>query len=46
MMDGAMAPRAQNLIGTIAEVNGPVVDVACERLPPLHRAVRSHANRC
>jgi F-type H+-transporting ATPase subunit beta len=26
-------------IGTVAEVNGPVVDVACTRLPPLHRAL-------
>jgi len=28
-------------IGTIAEVHGPVVDVACEYLPPLHQALFS-----
>lgn len=27
------------LIGRIAEVHGPVVDVACDRLPPLHQAL-------
>lgn len=27
------------LIGTVAEVHGPVVDIACEYLPPLHRAL-------
>jgi F-type H+/Na+-transporting ATPase subunit beta len=26
-------------IGTIAEIHGPVVDVVCERLPPLHQAL-------
>jgi F-type H+-transporting ATPase subunit beta len=26
-------------IGTIEEVHGPVVDVACSRLPPLHQAL-------
>ena len=26
-------------IGTIAEVHGPVVDVVCDRLPPLHQAL-------
>ena len=40
-MDGTTEQRAQNLIGTIAEVNGPVVDVACARLPPLHRALHA-----
>jgi F-type H+/Na+-transporting ATPase subunit beta len=40
-MDGTMERQAQNLIGTIAEVNGPVVDVVCERLPPLHRALHT-----
>jgi len=28
-------------IGTIAQVHGPVVDIVCERLPPLHQALRS-----
>jgi len=27
------------LIGTIAEVHGPVVVIACDRLPPLHQAL-------
>jgi hypothetical protein len=26
-------------IGRVVEVHGPVVDVACELLPPLHRAL-------
>lgn len=26
-------------IGTVAEVHGPVVDVDCDRLPPLHQAL-------
>lgn len=26
-------------IGRVAEVHGPVVDIACETLPPLHRAL-------
>ena len=28
-------------IGTIAEVHGPVVVIACDRLPPLHQALRT-----
>ena len=28
-------------IGTIAAVHGPVVDIACDHLPPLHRALCS-----
>lgn len=28
-------------IGTIAEVHGPVVDIACRRLPPLHQALET-----
>ena len=27
-------------IGRVAEVHGPVVDIACETLPPLHRALQ------
>lgn len=26
-------------IGTVAEVHGPVVDIVCQKLPPLHRAL-------
>lgn len=33
--------RPPRLIGWIAEVHGPVVDVVCTHLPPLHRALRS-----
>ena len=29
----------QTQVGTIAQVHGPVVDIRCERLPPLHRAL-------
>ena len=29
-------------VGTIARVQGPVVDIACDTLPPLHRALVSH----
>lgn len=31
-------------IGTIASVHGPVVDIACEHLPPLHQALCSALN--
>jgi F-type H+/Na+-transporting ATPase subunit beta len=31
-------------VGTIAEVQGPIVDIACGRLPPLHRALYAHTN--
>jgi F-type H+-transporting ATPase subunit beta len=29
-------------IGKIAEIHGPVVDIACQTLPPLHRALQVH----
>ena len=32
------------LIGTIAKVHGPVVDICCKRLPPLQQALRSSIN--
>jgi len=32
-----------NAIGTITAIHGPVVEVACEILPPLHRALCSRA---
>ena len=28
-------------IGVIAKVRGPVVDISCDRLPPIHQALRS-----
>lgn len=31
-------------IGTIAAVHGPVVDISCERLPPLHQALCAALN--
>ena len=31
--------RTSKQIGTIAEVHGPVVDIVCESLPPLHQAL-------
>lgn len=31
-------------IGTISEVNGPVVEIVCERLPPLHQALYASIN--
>lgn len=34
-----MEESADLAIGTIAEVRGPVVDIACRRLPPLHQAL-------
>ena len=34
----------EHLIGTIAEVHGPVVDIMCEYLPPLHQALCSALN--
>ncbi len=35
----ARLTRDSSRIGTICAVHGPVVDIACERLPPLHRAL-------
>jgi F-type H+-transporting ATPase subunit beta len=32
-------PQAALPIGVIEEVHGPVVDIACDRLPPLHQAL-------
>ncbi len=29
-------------IGTICEVHGPVVDIVCDYLPPLHQALFTH----
>src|SRR3974390_729696 len=29
-------------VGVIARAQGPVVDIACKRLPPLYRALYSH----
>lgn len=34
-----MTQALANSIGTIAEVHGPVVDIACSHLPPLHQAL-------
>ena len=31
----------QSLVGTISAVHGPVVDITCKRLPPLHQALWS-----
>jgi F-type H+-transporting ATPase subunit beta len=33
------APATSAVFGTVAEVHGPVVDIACEELPALHRAL-------
>src|SRR3989338_8002240 len=30
---------ASEAIGTVEEVHGPVVDIVCDRLPPLHQAL-------
>ncbi len=38
-MDSMPQPRHGLPIGVIAEVHGPVVDIACKRLPPLHQAL-------
>jgi len=35
----APAERLERAIGAIAQVDGPVVDIRCEALPPLHRAL-------
>ena len=32
------------LIGTIVDVHGPVVDIACDTLPALHRALYTFLN--
>ena len=31
-------------IGQIEEIHGPVVDMVCDRLPPLHQALFSISN--
>jgi len=33
-----------NVVGSITEVQGPVVTIACERLPPLRQALSSQLN--
>ncbi|MEQ1803771.1 MAG: F0F1 ATP synthase subunit beta [Burkholderiaceae bacterium] len=35
----ARLKRGSVRIGTVTEVHGPVVEIACERLPPLHQAL-------
>jgi F-type H+-transporting ATPase subunit beta len=43
----SVAPQAapdHPLIGTIVEVHGPVVDIACDTLPALHRALYTFLN--
>lgn len=37
--ESEQAQGAASCIGHVVEVHGPVVDVACETLPPLHRAL-------
>ena len=32
------------VIGHITEVHGPVVQIACNRLPPLHQALRASSD--
>ena len=43
--DARQTPNADAAIGTIVEVRGPVVDIACPRLPPLHQALCTHGNQ-
>ncbi|GAB2902426.1 F0F1 ATP synthase subunit beta [Uliginosibacterium flavum] len=33
-------PASDTPIGVIEEVHGPVIDIQCQRLPPLHQALR------
>ena len=41
----APEPPAEGVsVGSIAEVHGPVVDIACEVLPPLHRALYAYTD--
>ena len=35
----AADPASERPIGTIAQVHGPVVDIRCSQLPPLHQAL-------
>lgn len=48
-LEAFIQPRYQTeraiRVGTIARVHGPVVDIACEALPPLHRALFSRLDR-
>jgi F-type H+-transporting ATPase subunit beta len=43
-MSTSVEKSAQEQIGTIVDVHGPVVVIACEHLPPLHQALRSQIN--
>ena len=36
--------RAPEPLGVIEEVHGPVIDILCTRLPPLHQALYVHAD--
>ncbi len=38
-MEQSTPPMPGEAIGTIEEVHGPVVDIVCDRLPPLHQAL-------
>ena len=37
----SQVPLSSEPVGHIVEIHGPVVDIACDRLPPLHRALRT-----
>lgn len=37
--------REQPAIGTIVSVHGPVVRIACQELPPLHRALKIYTDK-
>ena len=41
---GPSTPANDPPIGTIGKVHGPVVDISCNRLPPLHQALCSAVN--
>ncbi|TNF35866.1 MAG: F0F1 ATP synthase subunit beta [Gammaproteobacteria bacterium] len=40
----SIQPAQQNAIGTITEVHGPVVVIACQQLPPLRQALSARFN--
>ena len=44
MSETVYAKKEQAPVGAITEVHGPVVVIACDRLPPLHQALYSSIN--
>ncbi|HHI9467112.1 TPA: F0F1 ATP synthase subunit beta [Legionella anisa] len=40
--NAAVTQRSENPIGRIVEINGPVVKISCDILPPLHQSLKTY----